>query len=432
MGDVYLVQHIGLEKRFALKLIVQNGAFSPLYCESFEAEARALGRLRHRNIVDVTDYGLDSHPNGVPYLVMEYLPGKTLGQILKERGVLPFDEAIGVLRATADAVDAAHSKNIVHGDLKPANLLLAEETSSQQTCLKVVDFGLAQLQDPLLSSDQKDGNHASESGSLRGTPAYMAPELLRSEVASPASDRFAFGALMYELLTGSTPFGNRLSEVNVNIKKPPAAPSSRNSKLPSDIDLPVLVLLSPDPSARPPSASAAVSAVAQAWLCAEQRKWRSREWPKRLVLAITVTILAVLLSAGIGQLRFARSLEGRIADQRFALLPEKPPDPSLMLVSIDDATLSADDRPLSDRASELATMIDNIFTSGARAIAIDLLLPSRWSESQQLATTVISHADRLTLALFSAPSGQTVGDECINRLTAYILGPQRYAAFSAW
>jgi serine/threonine protein kinase/CHASE2 domain-containing sensor protein len=428
MGAVYLAQHIGLEKRFALKLILQEGALSPFYCESFETEARALGRLSHRNIVQVTDYGVDSRGSGVPYLVMECLAGKTLGQVLKDRRALPFAEAIGLLRATADAVDAAHGNNIVHGDLKPANLFLAQEADSKQTCLKVLDFGLARLTNPLADSDPRQSNQTPVAGSIRGTPAYMAPELFRSEEASPASDRFAFGVLTYELLTGTAPFGVYLAEVVVNIKNPPAPPSSRNSELPADIDAPVLAMLSPNPEDRPPSATAAVSAVAQAWLCAEQRKWRQREWPKRLVLALVASALAVLISAGIAQLRFARSLEGRIADQRFALLPATAPDPSLMLVSIDDATLNADQRPLADRASELATMIESIFTSGAKAVAIDLLLPSRWSESQEFAKAVTSHADRLTLALFSAPSGEIIGTECINRLTALVLGPRRYDA----
>jgi len=429
MGAVYLAQHIGLEKRFALKLILQEGILSPVYRESFETEARALGRLNHRNIVNVTDYGVDSRGGGVPYLVMEYLVGKTLSDALRDRKVLPFEEAIGVLRATAQAVDAAHRQNIVHGDLKPSNLFLAEEPNSEQPCLKVVDFGLARLANPPHSPNQDGSSQKGEPGNLRGTPAYMAPELLRGEGASPASDRFAFGALTYELLTGRVPFPRQLGDLfGVSNTKPPEPPSLRNPALPVDIDAPVLALLSPAAADRPASASAAVSAVAQAWLRAEQRKWRAREWPKRVVLAAGVTILAVLIAAGLSQLRVARVLEGRIADQRFALASSTAPDPSLMLVSLDDATLDADQRPLADRAGEFARTIDAIFASRAKAVAVDLLLPSRWSESPEFAKAVSAHADRLVLALFSAPSGDVVGAECINPLTRYVLGPQRYQA----
>ncbi len=428
MGAVYLAQHIGLEKRFALKLILQEAALSPVYRESFENEARALGRLNHRNIVNVTDYGVDSRGGGVPYLVMEYLVGKTLSDVLKDRKVLPFEEAIGLLRDTAEAVDAAHNRNIVHGDLKPANLFLAEEPNSEQPCLKVVDFGLARLANPPPTAEQDNSSQNGAPGNLRGTLAYMAPELLRCEAASPASDRFAFGALMYEILTGVPPFGRRLAEVSVNINQPPVAPSSRNPALPADIDAPVLALLTPNPASRPSSASAAVSAVAQAWLRAEQRKWRHREWPKRVLLSAAAAVVAVLIAAALSGLRLTRVLEGRITDQRFAVLPPMPPDPSLALVSIDDATLDADQRPLSDRADEFAAMLESMFASGARAVAVDLLLPSRWSESQEFAKAVASHSDRLALALFSSPSGDAIGAECVNRLTAYLLGPQRYTA----
>jgi serine/threonine protein kinase len=429
MGAVYLAQHIGLEKRFALKLILQEGVLSPVYRESFENEARALGRLSHRNIVNVTDYGVDSRGGGVPYLVMEYLVGKSLSEVLKDRKILPLEEAIGLLRATAEAVDAAHRQNIIHGDLKPSNLFLADQPNSEQPCLKVVDFGLARLASSSPRPDLDDSSQKNAAGNLRGTLAYMAPELLRGEEASPASDRFAFGALMYELLTGRVPFGRQLGDLfGVSNNQTPVAPSLRNPALPMDIDAPVLALLSADPADRPASASAAVSAVAQAWLRAEQREWRHREWPKRLVLAAGVTILAVLIAAGLSQLRLARVLEGRITDQRFALAPSTAPDPRLMLVSIDDATLDADQRPLADQASEFARTIDAIFASRPKAVAVDLLLPSRWSDSPEFAKAVSAHADRLVLALFSAPSGDVVGAECVNRITSYLLGPQRYQA----
>jgi serine/threonine protein kinase len=432
MGAVYLAQHVGLEKRFALKLILQEGVLSPVYRESFENEARALGRLNHRHIVDVTDYGVDPRDGGIPYLVMEYLVGKTLSDVLQDREFLPFEEAIGLLRATADAVDAAHNHNIVHGDLKPSNLFLAEEPDSEHACLKVVDFGLARLTNPSPSADPEESTRKPADGNIRGTLAYMAPELLRSEEASPASDRFAFGAVMYELLTGHAPFGRHFLEVAMNIKRPPAKPSSRNPALPPDIDAPVLALLSPDPEARPATASTAVSTVARAWLGAEQRKWRHREWPKRVVLAAVATIVAILISAGLAQLRLSRVLEGRIADQRFALAPSTPLDSSLMLVSIDDATLDADERLLGERASEFAAIIDGMFASGARAVAVDLLPPARWSESQEFAKAVTAHADRLALALSSDTSGRVTGTECVNRLTAYLLGPRRYTALFGW
>ncbi len=121
-----------------------------------------------------------------------------------------------------------------------------------------------------------------------------------------------------------------------------------------------------------------------------------------------------------------RVLEGRIADQRFAWAPSRPPDPSLLLLSLTDKSLDADQRALAGRATDFASMIDRIFNSGARALAIDLLLPSAWSQSPEFAKAVASHGDRLTLALFAAPSGELIGMEYLSPLTAYVLGPSRY------
>ena len=110
MGAVYMVKHLGLDKKFALKLIRSNGAIPKHFRESFETEARALGRLKHPNIVDVTDYGVDPNGGGQPYLVMEYLDGQTLREVLKGRHTLPLPEALDIFRVAAAALDFAHSR----------------------------------------------------------------------------------------------------------------------------------------------------------------------------------------------------------------------------------------------------------------------------------------------------------------------------------
>lgn len=131
-------------------------------------------------------------------------------------------------------MDEAHRNNVVHGDLKPGNLFLADELHSRPR-VKVLDFGLARLTNPLSHVEQDPENTVSAAGGLCGTPAYMAPQLLRAERATSASDRFAFGALMYELLTGHTPFGRSLAQLQANIRNPPARPSSRNPSLPGKL-----------------------------------------------------------------------------------------------------------------------------------------------------------------------------------------------------
>ena len=123
----------------------------------------------------MTDYGVDARGGDLPYLVMEHLSGHSLGEILKQRKALPFEEAIGLLRPAANAVDAAHANNIVHGDLKPGNLFVTEEANGQLPCLKVLDFGLARLTQTGSASASDSEAATISSGGIRGTPVLYGP-----------------------------------------------------------------------------------------------------------------------------------------------------------------------------------------------------------------------------------------------------------------
>ena len=430
MGAVYLARHTALDKRFALKLILTEGAISKQARDDFETEARALGRLNHPHIVDVTDYGVESN-GGLPYLVMEYLEGQTLAQLLRVRSMLDFPEALPILRAAASAIDCAHEQNIVHGDLKPSNLFLAGSQDSPPI-VKIVDFGLARLtasgaQEGSGGSGSSQNSHDASSH-IRGTPAYMAPELFRGEDASPSSDRFAFGVLAYQVLTGRLPFGDYLQEVVRNVRAAPPAPSTLKAGLPRELDAPLLALLKLDPQDRPRSAGEAVRSMETAWLGAARRQWRARETPRRSVIATIAAVLVVLLAAFATRLPIFKVWEDRIADARFAMLPKHVPDSRLLVVALDEATLAANSRPLADPAwaDKLASALQRIFNAGADAVAIDILMPQNWSRSGQFAQAIAQHADRLVLALFSSPSGSVIGTECLAPLTANLLGPERF------
>jgi CHASE2 domain-containing sensor protein/tRNA A-37 threonylcarbamoyl transferase component Bud32 len=421
MGAVYLARHTALDKRFALKVILTEGAISKQARDDFETEARALGLLNHPNIVDVTDYGVEQN-GGLPYLVMEYLEGQTLAQLLRARGELDIPDALPILRAAANAIDCAHQQNIVHGDLKPSNLFLAGSRNSS-AIVKIVDFGLARL----TASGAQEDHDSSASSHIRGTPAYMAPELFRGQDATPSSDRFAFGVLAYQVLTGRLPFGDYLQEVVGNIRQAPPAPSTVKAGLPRELDEPLLALLKLDPGERPRSTAEAVRSMETAWLEAARREWRTRETPRRSVMATIAATLAVLLAGFATRLPVFQVWEDRIADARFAILPKHDPDPRLLVVTLDEATLAADSRPLADPAwaDKLAGTLQRIFGAGASAVAIDILMPQNWSRSGQFAQAVEQHSGRLVLALFSSPSGSVIGAECLAPLTANLLGPER-------
>ena len=434
MGAVYLAKHIGLGKEFALKLILVEGVIPSHYLQNFENEARALGRLKHPNIVNVTDYGVDPNAEGLPYLVMEYLEGQTLRQVLKQVHTLPVPQVLTVFGPIAAALDAAHEQNIVHGDLKPSNIFIARQPDSSEV-VKVVDFGLATLQLPNSGNQgagvplQQGGEKGSErSGQIRGTPPYMAPELFQEKGASPATDRFAFGVVLYEALTGFLPYGEHFGEVLGNLSKSPVSPSQRNGAVPKELDGPVLALIERRPSDRPATASAAIQAMEQAYLKAQQREWRTQESPRRLVWALVTTALIVMVAGLLGTLHYWQVLEERTWDARLAMLPRHSIDSRLLVVTLDDATIAADTRPLADVrwADEFGQNLDRILANGARGVAVDLLLPSNWSQSVEFARMVGRNVDRLVLALFSSSNGTVIGDECISPLLGNMLGPERY------
>ena len=177
----------------------EHVAADPDLKQRFEREAKTISSLNHPNICTLYDIG---NQDGVDFLVMEYLEGDTLAQRL-EKGGLPLGQAIQIAAEVAAALVEAHARRILHRDLKPANLMLTE-----QGHVKVMDFGLAKrLQDPG-GSDGEDLTLGSltQTGTLLGTPAYMAPEQIRGEPAETRSDIFSFGVVLFELLTGEHPF----------------------------------------------------------------------------------------------------------------------------------------------------------------------------------------------------------------------------------
>jgi serine/threonine protein kinase len=426
MGAVFLTTHTSLDKRFALKVILSHGAIPAAYTRRFETEARILGRLRHTNIVSVTDYGVDPREGGTPYLVMEYLEGETLRDHLEERNALSAREALPLLYALAAAIDHAHGLNIVHGDLKPPNVILSH--ADGRVTAKVLDFGLAQLSpdEPSLMSAGSPTAHTN-AGTIRGTPGYMAPELLRAEPLSNASDLFAFGVMIYEMLTGSLPFGRRFEELSERMLTPPKPPSQFDSGLPPQVDAPILQLLDPDPKRRPALATTAVREVESALLTARQQEWRSRETPRRALIASVAAALILTLVVTVSRSDFLVSLEEGTADLRIACISPKPPDPRLLVVSVDQPALDEDRRPLAAWGPEFAGQVERMFTNGARAVAIDLLLPPSWGEIAGFRQLLQRYSGRLVLGIYSAPSGELVGAESVGRLSAMLLGPDRYA-----
>lgn len=193
MGIVYEAQHIKLGKRVAIKVLRERMLVEENVAWRFFQEAQACSSIGHPNIVDVTDFG--QSPDGTSYFVMEYLEGQTLGERI-ERGPIAIAEAIAIARQIASALNAAHQKGIVHRDLKPDNIVLLPSVSGS-SFVKILDFGVAQVGEVA---------KATRPELVFGTPYYMAPEQADGRPVDLRTDIYALGTILYEMLTGRTPF----------------------------------------------------------------------------------------------------------------------------------------------------------------------------------------------------------------------------------
>lgn len=199
VGKVFRVHDTLLDKEFALKILHKES--SELAIARFQKEAKAAGKLKHSNICNIFDFGLNS--DGQHYMVMELLKGKSLAEVISD-GPLQSDYATEIVKQICLGLDFAHKNGVIHRDLKPANVqILNEEKDSVQ--LKLLDFGMAGL----VNTDGK----LTQTGALVGTPAYMSPELIVGESAGIQSDIYSLGCLWFEMITGHPPFrGNSVIE----------------------------------------------------------------------------------------------------------------------------------------------------------------------------------------------------------------------------
>ena len=193
MGIVYIAEHTMLGREVVFKVLSYHLSEDERAKSRFEREARGLSVLDHPNIVTVHDFG---HEGELTYLVMEYVPGENLSQRLRRKGRIAYDELLPIAVQCIDALAAAHDKAIVHRDIKPSNVMITSR-GGREDFVKVLDFGLAKLASS--SVDITKGN-------LVGTVSYLAPEVIRGGEATPASDVYALGVMVYYLLTGSKPF----------------------------------------------------------------------------------------------------------------------------------------------------------------------------------------------------------------------------------
>jgi len=216
MGVVAECTHLALNERYAIKMLRQDVLMDQDAVQRFIREAQAAVKLKSEYVAHVSDVG--TFENGVPYMVMEFLEGHDLGEVLKQRGVLPAPWAAELILQTCEALAEAHSLGIVHRDIKPTNLFVTWRPDGT-ALIKVLDFGISK-------SPMGTDMQLTQTQSLLGTPAYMSPEQMRSaRLVDWRSDIWSLGTVMYEILEGRRPFeADSFSEMCVKVAVDPAAP----------------------------------------------------------------------------------------------------------------------------------------------------------------------------------------------------------------
>jgi tRNA A-37 threonylcarbamoyl transferase component Bud32 len=232
-SQVYLAQDTALGREVAVKVLDPQAAADGTLRKLFVKEARALAQLTHPNIVGVYDVG---EVDGLPFIVMEYVAGSSLKQRIERTGALPLADAVRLTDEIANGLAFAHSRGIIHADLKPSNILLDQNEQP-----KICDFGIART--PAEDSD---------SPQLFATALYVAPERVEGRPASVASDVYGLGLVVYEMLVGKPPFtsGNAAVLLRDHVVRPPVPPSHLRPSLPKEVDSIVLKALAKDPALR--------------------------------------------------------------------------------------------------------------------------------------------------------------------------------------
>ncbi len=242
MGIVYKARHLRLQRLVALKMIKAGAGAQPDDLARFEAEARAVAAIDHPNIIKIFEIG---EHDGLPYFSLEFLEGGSLAQRIAGKPQ-PIEDAARIIETLARAMDVAHRRGIVHRDIKPANVLLAADTTP-----KIADFGLVKR----LEADSGQTG----TGSILGSPSYMAPEQTTgAEKAGPAADQYALGTTLYEMLTGRPPFrgSSILDTLDLIRTAEPVAPSQLIPRMPRDLETICLKALQKDAARRYPDVAA--------------------------------------------------------------------------------------------------------------------------------------------------------------------------------
>jgi serine/threonine protein kinase len=289
MGVVYQAHDPHIGREIALKVLRPDRVSSEDFVQRFLKEARAIGRMSHPGIVTVYDVGEDQ---GTIYIAMEFLEGVPLNAYCREK-TMSIEEITDIGIQVADSLDYAHTRGIVHRDIKPQNIMV-----SPSGMVKLTDFGIAHIEDP-------EASHQTQAGEILGTPNYMSPEQVIGKKVDGRSDLYSLGVILYELSTGARPFkGDNLAAIfHAITNETPARPEAVNTGVPSDFSHILMRCIQKNPAERYGSGHA-LSGALRAFLKAQEPPLAGTVEKKKSPLGMVIAALIVLLIIAAGALYF--------------------------------------------------------------------------------------------------------------------------------
>jgi hypothetical protein len=281
MGEVWRALDEVLGRVVAVKAMLPAVAGDPDFARRFLIEAKAMARVNHPAVASIHDYGSG---DGVTYLVMEFVDGQSLAQILRDSGPLPPAEAMRLTAQAADGLQAVHDCGIVHRDIKPANLLVRRDGA-----VVITDFGI---------SRPDDGSHLTVSGAILGTPTYLSPEQVLGKPATPLSDVYSLGLTAYECLAGQRPFTGD-NPYAVALQRLQASPRTLAGHIPAPVVAVVERALATDPADRWTSATALAEAARSTTLPGPAPAPAPASRPNRQWAVLAAVLAALVLIGGV-------------------------------------------------------------------------------------------------------------------------------------
>jgi serine/threonine-protein kinase len=325
MGSVYRGRHLLMDKKVAIKVVRPEVASEENSVKRFQREAKHSCRLDHEGCVRVTDFGCAD--DGLLFLVMEYLDGKTVGEEIHYDGPMRATRVAHIGAQVARALDHAHGLGIIHRDLKPDNIMLLRRDDDPDA-VKVLDFGLAKLlerEDAELGVTNPSLGSLTEAGVVFGTPEYMSPEQASGNPLDPRTDLYSLGAVMYQMVTGMLPFSGAtfMAILTKHVTEPAMPPAARRADLsiPIELDRVIMHCLEKDPEARPASGAALARTLEQ---LATSMPMLSSRVPQTVAAAATIDLTAQLQASGASTLPVGLARAGAAPPP--ARIPESIPE----------------------------------------------------------------------------------------------------------